>query len=48
MTQITEIIVLISWTGTPTQIRKRLGSITLVCVGGGGGEMMGQYVFFMS
>ena len=35
----TEIIVLISWVGTPTQLRKRIGSITFhacVCVGGGG------------
>ena len=35
----TEIIMLISWAGTPTQIRKRIGSITFhacVCVGGGG------------
>ena len=40
----TEIIVLISWAGTPTQIRKRIGSITFcacLCVwreGGGGGH----------
>ena len=35
----TEIIVLISWEGTPTQIRMRVGSITFhacVCVGWGG------------
>ena len=51
----TEIIVLISWEGTPTQIRMRVGSITFhmhtrVCVCGWvrGGCMMGQYVFFMS
>ena len=41
-----EIFVLISWEGTPTQIRMRVGSITW---GGGGGRcMMGQYVFFIS
>ena len=39
-----EIIVLISWEGTPTQIRMRVGSITLHPRG----PMMGQYVFFMS
>ena len=34
----TEIIVLISWGGTPTQIRMRVGSITFhACVCGGGG-----------
>ena len=49
----TEIIVLISWAGTPNQIRKRIGSISFracLCVwrGGGAGGMMGQYVFFMS
>ena len=46
----TELIVLISWAGTPTQIKKRIGSITFhacVCVQRGGG-MVGQYVFFMS
>ena len=39
----TEIIALISWEGTPTQIRMRVGSITFhacvcvcVCVAGGG------------
>ena len=32
-----EIIVLISWEGTPTQIRMRVGRITFhACVGGGG------------
>ena len=44
----TEIIVLISWEGTPTQKRMRVGSITFhacVCVWW---CMMGQYVFFMS
>ena len=47
-----EIIVLISWEGTPTQIRMRVGSITFhACcggVGGWGGCMMSQYVFFIS
>ena len=44
-----EIIVLISWESTPTQIRMRIGSITCrAWWGGGGGAMMGQYVFFMS
>ena len=41
-----EIIVLISWAGTPTQIRKRIGSIKFHAWWRGG--MMGQYVFFMS
>ena len=54
----TEIIMLISWAGTLTQIRKRIGSNTFhacVCVwdgegrgGAGRGDIMGQYVFFMS
>ena len=39
----TEIIVLISWAGTPTQIR-----VGWVAVAGEGGCMMGQYVLFMS
>ena len=41
----TEIIVLISWEGTPTQIRMRVGS---TLVGGMGVCMMGNYVFFIS
>ena len=33
----TEIIALISWEGTPTQIRMRVGSITFhACIWGGG------------
>ena len=44
----TEIIVLISWEGTPTQIRMRVDSITFhACVCVWGGDMMGQYVFFL-
>ena len=43
----TEIIVLISWEGTPTQIRMQVGSITFHACRGRG-CMMGQYVFFMS
>ena len=43
----TEIIVLISWEGIPIQTRMQVGSITFHAWGGGGG-MMGQYVFFMS
>ena len=36
-----DIIVLISWEGTPTQIRMRVGSITFHAWGGVGGGMMG-------
>ena len=42
-----EIIVLISWESTPTQIRMRVGSITFHACWGWG-CMMGQYVFFIS
>ena len=34
----TEIIVLISWEGTPTQIRMRVDCITFHAGGGGGGS----------
>ena len=50
----TEIIVLISWEGTPTQIRVREVASHSTLVGGGGEWMrwgrfvIGQYVFFMS
>ena len=39
-----EVIVLISWEGTPTQIRMRVGSITFHARG----SLLGQYVFCMS
>ena len=45
----TEIIVLISWEGTPTQIRMRVGSITFhACWGAGGGGHDGSVCLFMS
>ena len=42
---------LISWASTPTQIRKRIGSITFhvcVCVWGGGGGDSASYFIEMS
>ena len=47
----TEIIVLISWEGTPTEIRMRVDSITFhacVYVCGCVSVWVGQYVFLMS
>ena len=45
----TEIIVLIRWEDTPTQIRMRIGSITFHALwsGGGGGHEGSIYLFYV-